>query len=94
VKKVKLGAALLLIAALVLFLLQNLSMVNVKFLAWSAGLPLAIPILVGFFVGGVAARPLLRFLNSQRKERAQDKRSAQAAEKVVKESKAATAEAD
>lgn len=84
-KKIKVVAALLLVAGLVIFLLQNLSLVQVDFLAWSVELPISVPIFVGFFVGGIAARPLLRFLNDRRKERAADKRSAKVAEKAVRD---------
>jgi uncharacterized integral membrane protein len=91
VKKIKVAAALLLIAGLVVFLLQNLNMVEVDFLAWSVELPLGLPIVIGFFIGGLAARPLLRFLNRQRRERATDRRSARVAEKAAREQAAADA---
>lgn len=87
-KKLKIGAALLLLAGLLVFLVQNLNMVEVDFLAWHTRLPLSIPIFIGFFIGGVAARPLLRFLNDQRRERAADKRSARVARDAAREAKA------
>lgn len=83
-KKIKLIAALVLLIAIVVFSVQNLAAVEVKFLVWRSSLPLAIPILAAFFIGGLAARPVLRFLNGQRRVRAEDKRTAKAAEKAAK----------
>lgn len=74
---------MILVIALILFSLQNLDEVEVSFAVWEAKLPLAVPILVGFFIGGLAARPLLRFLNGQRRQRAADKRSARVAAAAV-----------
>jgi len=88
VKKVKWVAATILLASLVLFLLQNLNTTEVKFLVWKAELSVAIPILVAFFIGGVGARPMIRFLNGQRRERKRDRKAAKAAAK--KAAKAAT----
>jgi len=92
VKKIKLGAAIALLAALVLFLLQNLGTAEVSFLVWKADIPVAIPILVAFFIGGVAARPLIRFLNEQRRERRADKTAAKTAAKSAAISAAAELE--
>lgn len=82
-KKIKLGAAVALLACLVLFLLQNLRTAEVKFLVWEADLSIAIPIIVAFFAGGFAARPLMRFLNEQRRERKQDRAVSKAAAKAA-----------
>ena len=84
-RTLKLGAALILVAALVLFLLQNLGEVEVSFAVWETSLPLAVPILGAFFIGGLAARPLLRFLNRRRQERAADRRSARIAAEATAE---------
>lgn len=83
-KKIKLIAALILLAAIVVFSVQNLEAVEVKFLVWRTSLALAIPILGAFFIGGLAARPVLRFLNGQRRARAEDKRAEKAAAKAAK----------
>ncbi len=83
-KKVKLVAATILLASLVLFLLQNLNTTEVKFLVWKTELSVAIPILAAFFIGGVGARPMIRFLNGQRRERKRDRKAAKRAAKAAK----------
>ncbi len=91
-KKIKLVAAALLLAALVLFLLQNLRMIEVSFLLWSAELPIALPLIAAFFVGGLAARPLIRFLKGQRRVRKDERAAGKAASKAAAKAAAAQTE--
>lgn len=80
-KTLRFAVALAMIAALLLFALQNARTVELRFLGWEWRLSLAIPVLLAFFIGGFAARPVLRFLNERRKERSRDKQLQKAAAK-------------
>ena len=68
-RKIKLVLALLLLAVLIVFVVQNLQSVELRFIVWSTSLSLALPLMIAFLAGGLTARPILRFLNNQRKSR-------------------------
>ena len=82
-KGIKFGIALIILVAFIAFVVQNLSTVEVKFLTSSKKLSLAVPIVAAYLVGGFTARPILRFLNDQRKQRKLDKKTESAGDKTA-----------
>jgi len=66
-RKLKLGLAIALLGLVVMFVLQNLQAIEMRFVVWSTEVSLALPLLAAFVIGGLTGRPVLRFLNNQRK---------------------------
>jgi uncharacterized integral membrane protein len=77
-KTIKFAFALALIAAFLLFVVQNLDTVKVQFLTWEAELSLALPLAAAYLLGALTLRAVLRFLNNRRKDRKVDKKVAAA----------------
>jgi len=64
----KLVVAGLMLVTMLVLALQNLGVVELQFLAWRLGLPIAVPVLGGYLLGAWTGRKLFRFLNRSRKE--------------------------
>ncbi len=82
-QKIKFALALVLLGLILVFVVQNLQVVEVKFLTNKWKLPVAIPLLVVYAAGAMSGRWLFRFLNARRQERNQ----ISATKKAVKDEK-------
>jgi uncharacterized integral membrane protein len=84
--------SLLLLTALVVFVVQNLGSVRIRFLGWGASLSLAAPVLLAYLLGGITMRPILRLMRKQRKDkktqREADKRAQEKLQQAVAEPEA------
>ncbi len=87
-KKIALFFAVGFLALLLLFIVQNLQEVELSFLGWNGTFTLAAPIIVAYGLGGLTARPIWRFLNSQRIARKTDKKHEKEAVKAMAETAA------
>ena len=77
-------ASLFLVAALVVFVIQNLHTAKLQFFVWEASMSLAVPILGAYVLGGLTARSLFRLLNGQRKLRGTERKARKKAESDIK----------
>ncbi len=68
-RKLKLGLAMVLLGLVVVFVVQNLQAVEMRFIVWATEVSLALPLLAAFLIGGLTGKPILRFLNNQRKSK-------------------------
>ncbi len=91
-KKLATALSLLVIAALLVFVVQNLHTTEVQFLGWEAKLSLAFPIIGAYILGGLSARRLFRLLNGQRKQHKTDKKAKQSAEAKLQKEQAQASE--
>ena len=86
--KLKVGLAALLLGLILIFVVQNLGSAKIRFLTWKWNLPVAIPVIFAYAVGGLSGRWVFRFLNARRVERQQ----VNVAKKAVKDEKAKSPE--
>lgn len=77
-KTIKFTFAVALIAAFVLFVVQNLDTVSLQFVTWEVELSLAVPLVAAYLLGALTLRAVLRFFNNRRKDRKVDKKVAAA----------------
>lgn len=77
-KTIKFALALALIAAFVVFVLQNLETVKLQFVTWEIELSLALPLMAAYLLGALTFRAMFRFLNNRRKDRKVEKKVADA----------------
>ena len=68
-RRIGTALSLLLITALVVFVVQNLGSVRIRFLGWGTSLSLAAPVLLAYALGGMTARPVVRLMRKQRKDK-------------------------
>jgi uncharacterized integral membrane protein len=83
----KIGSAfsVLVIFTLLLFVVQNLSSVEIHFLVWTMDGSLAVPVIAAYLIGGISARPLWRLFRGQRKAHKVKVKAEKAAEKKLHE---------
>ena len=67
----KIGSVLsiLVVCTLVVFVVQNLGSVEIRFLGWTMNVSVAVPVLAAYLFGSVTGRPLWRLFRGQRKAR-------------------------
>jgi uncharacterized integral membrane protein len=78
-KRIVSALSVLIVAIVVVFAVQNLGVVEVRFLFWSTEVSLAVPMIGAYLLGGLTLRRVLRLLAKNRQNRKEAKRG-QAAE--------------
>ena len=81
-------AALLVLAAFILFVAQNLGEASVSFLSWKATTSMALPLIAAYLLGALSGRPLFRMVRKERK-REREQLAKRAAETAKSEAEAA-----
>ena len=83
----KIGSVLsiLVVCTLVVFVVQNLGSVELRFLGWTMSVSVAVPVLAAYLFGSITGRPLWRLFRGQRKARKTRLKSEKAAERKHEE---------
>ena len=80
-RRIRLVLSLAFVAALVVFVVQNLESVKLSFLTWESSMSLAVPVIAAYVAGAVSGKPLWRMLRRQREEQKAQKKATQDAQK-------------
>ena len=74
-KTLKLIIAGVLISVLTVLTVQNLALAQLRFLAWDIALPIAVPVILAYFLGAGTGRYLFRFLRSEHRDLRDERRT-------------------
>lgn len=84
-KKIGQLVSLLFVVSLLVFVIQNLDPVDLRFASWTWKMTLAAPVVAAYVLGSLTGRSIWRLMNSQRRQRKTDRKAQKAAEVALEE---------